>query len=87
MFNSSLEKQNTEIKTTHIFPAEVVYLTIKFKYFFLKDIFESFEVTVRKMFILAFPKALADAQFYSILVGAELRHDHSPEQFHNCKHG
>lgn len=59
-FNSSLEKQNTEIKPTHIFPTEVVYLTIKFKYFFLNVILESIKVTVRKkIFILAFSKALA----------------------------
>lgn len=40
MFNSSLDKQNTEIKTTHIFPTEVVYLTMKFKYLLLKGVLE-----------------------------------------------
>lgn len=48
VFNSSLQKQNTEIKTTHIFPTEVIHLTIKFKYFFLKGVSQSTEVTVRK---------------------------------------
>lgn len=61
----------------------MVYLTIKFKYFFLKNILESMEVTVRKRKYSYWPfqKHLPDAQFYSILVGAELRHDHSPEDF------
>lgn len=87
--NSSHEKQSTEIKTTHIFPTEVVYLTIKFKYFFLKYILESIEVTVRKRkhSYWPFEKHLPDAQFYSIVVGAEPRHDYSPEQFHTYKHG
>lgn len=69
VFNSSLEKQNTEIKTTHIFPTEVIYLTIKFKYFFLKGVSESTEVTVRKRkySYQSFQKHLPDAQFYSIL--------------------
>lgn len=40
MFNSSLDKQNTEIKTTHIFPTEVVYSTMKFKYLLLKGVLE-----------------------------------------------
>lgn len=40
MFSSSLDKQNTEIKTTHIFPTEVVYLTMKLMYFLLKDVLE-----------------------------------------------
>lgn len=89
VFNSSLEKQNTEIKTTHVFPTEAVYPTIKFKYFFLKGVSESTEVTVRKRKYSNWPfqKHLPDAQFYSNVVGAELRHDHSPEQFHTYKHG
>lgn len=65
LFNSSLEKQNTEIKNTHIFPTKVVYLTIKFKYFFLKDTLESMEVKVRKRKYSYWPfqKHLPDAQF------------------------
>lgn len=86
--SSSLEKQNSEIKTTHVFPTGVVYLTIKFKYF-LKDILENIKVTVRKRKYLYWPfqKHLPDAQFYSIVIGAEPRHDSSPEQFHTYKHG